>query len=279
LERRQTDIDYTFDCIGYIHVNCILEICFIKSEDMENGIEGKVVIITGASSGIGEATAKVLAGRGAKVVLAARRTERLEALADRIAQNNGDAAYLEADVTQRDDLTRLATFAVEKFGKLDVIINNAGISQLYKMEELDVEGWEQMINVNLKGTLYGIAAALPIFIKQGSGHIINIISTAGISIVPTMGVYAATKNAVRTITEALRQESSGRWRVTGISPGYVATEFVSNIKNEAIRNAIQGQADRMAIPAEAIARAVAYAIEQPDNVDVGDIVIRPTVQS
>lgn len=131
---------------------------------------------------------------------------------------------------------------------------------------------------NLKGTLYGIAAALPIFSQQGSGHIINVISTAGISIVPTMGVYAGTKNAVRSIGEALRQESQGRWRVTGVSPGYVATEFVSNIKNEAIRQAIQKNADELAIPPEAIARAIAYAIEQPDNVDVGDIVIRPAVQ-
>jgi NADP-dependent 3-hydroxy acid dehydrogenase YdfG len=245
---------------------------------MENLIKGKVVVITGASSGIGEATAELLAARGAKVVLGARRTEQLEIIASRIEENNGDAAYLSVDVTRRDDVARLSAYALEKFGRLDVWINNAGISQLYTMEQLNVEGWEQMIDVNLKGTLYGIASALPVFIKQGSGHIINIISTAGISIVPAMGVYAGTKNAVRTISEALRQESEGRWRVTGISPGYVNTEFASKIKNESIRNAIQLQADQMAIPAEAIARAVAYAIEQPDNVDVGDIVIRPTIQ-
>jgi NADP-dependent 3-hydroxy acid dehydrogenase YdfG len=245
---------------------------------MENLIKGKVVVITGASSGIGEATAELLAAHGAKVVLGARRTEQLEIIAGRIGENNGDAAYLSVDVTSREDVARLSAYAVEKFGRLDVWINNAGISQLYTMEQLDVEGWEQMIDVNLKGTLYGIASALPIFIKQGSGHIINIISTAGISIVPAMGVYAGTKNAVRTISEALRQESEGRWRVTGISPGYVNTEFASKIRNEHIRNAIQVQADQMAIPAVAIARAVAYAIEQPDNVDVGDIVIRPSTQ-
>jgi NADP-dependent 3-hydroxy acid dehydrogenase YdfG len=245
---------------------------------MENLIKGKVVVITGASSGIGEATAELLAAHGAKVVLGARRTEQLEIIANRIWENNGDAAYLSVDVTSREDVARLSAYAVEKFGRLDVWINNAGISQLYTMEQLDVEGWEQMIDVNLKGTLYGIASALPIFIKQGSGHIINIISTAGISIVPAMGVYAGTKNAVRTISEALRQESEGRWRVTGISPGYVNTEFASKISNEHIRNAIQVQADQMAIPAVAIARAVAYAIEQPDNVDVGDIVIRPSTQ-
>ena len=246
---------------------------------MKNAIEGKVIVITGASSGMGEASAILLAAHGAKVVLGARRIERLKALAECIKRDGGEAVYLEMDVTRRDDLTRLTALAIESFGRLDVVINNAGISQLDKLEALDIEGWEQMIDVNLKGTLYGIAAALPIFIKQGSGHIINIISTAGISILPTMGVYAATKNAVRTITEALRQESEGRWRVTGISPGYVATEFVDNIKNEAVRQNIQKNADRMAIPAEAIARAVLYAIDQPDNVDVGDIVIRPTIQS
>lgn len=245
---------------------------------MENGIRGKVIAITGASSGIGEATAKLLAACGARVILGARRTDRLKVIADLILQNGGEVAYVDIDVSRRNDVAKLVALALERFGRLDVMINNAGISQLHRMEELDVEGWEQMIDVNLKGTLYGIAAALPVFIRQGSGHLINIISTAGISIVPAMGVYAGTKNAVRTIGEALRQESEGRWRVTGISPGYVATEFVSNIKNKTIRETIQNNADRMAIPAEAIARAVAYAVEQPDNVDVGDIVIRPSVQ-
>ncbi|WP_129713833.1 SDR family oxidoreductase [Pedobacter sp. SYP-B3415] len=245
---------------------------------MKNRIEAKVVAITGASSGIGQATAERLAARGAKVVLGARRTERLAAIVDAIQQNGDKAVFLEIDVTSRQDLIRLADFAVEQFGRLDVIINNAGISQLHKMEELDVEGWEQMIDVNLKGTLYGIAAAMPIFQKQGSGHFINVISTAGISIVPTMGVYAGTKNAVRTIGEALRQESEGRWRVTGISPGFVATEFVSHIKNEGIRSNLQKSADDMAISPDTIADAIVYAIEQPDNVDVGDIVIRPAVQ-
>ncbi|WP_345952694.1 SDR family oxidoreductase [Mucilaginibacter sp. PAMB04168] len=245
---------------------------------MNNGIQNKVIAITGASSGIGKATAELLAAQGAKLVLGARRADRLKTIVEIIDQNGGKAAFLEIDVTNRKDLVKLTALAVEKFGRLDVMINNAGISQLYKMEDLDVEGWEQMIDVNLKGTLYGIAAALPIFKGQGTGHIINVISTAGISIVPTMGVYAGTKNAVRTITEALRQESQGRWRVTGISPGYVATEFASNIKNEEIRDTIQQNADQMAIPAEAVANAIAYAIKQPDNVDISDIVIRPSVQ-
>lgn len=246
---------------------------------MNNGIEGKVVVITGASSGIGEATAELLAASRAKVVMGARRLDRLQLIATRIEKNGGTVAYQEVDVTRREEVSKLVALAVAQFGRLDVMINNAGISQLYPMEELDVEGWEQMIDVNLKGTLYGIAAAIPIFKSQHSGHIINIISTAGISIVPTMGVYAGTKNAVRTITEALRQESQGHWRVTGISPGFVGTEFASNIKNASIRTAIQQKADEISIPAESIARAVAYAIEQPDYVDVGDIVIRPTVQN
>jgi NADP-dependent 3-hydroxy acid dehydrogenase YdfG len=246
---------------------------------MKKEIAGKVVVITGASSGIGEAAAELLAAAGAKVIMGARRVDRLEVIARRIEKNGGQIAYMAVDVTRRDDLSRLAALAVEQFGRLDVMINNAGISQLYPMEELDVEGWEQMIDVNLKGTLYGIAAALPMFQAQGSGHFINIISTAGMTIVPTMGVYAGTKNAVRTISEALRQESAGRWRVTGISPGFVGTEFASNIKNASIRTAIQQKADEIAIPAEAIARAVVYAIEQPDSVDVGDIVIRPSLQN
>lgn len=245
---------------------------------MKNGIKDKVIVVTGASSGIGRAIALNLAAAGAKLVLGARRTARLEELSSEISRNSGESVFLKTDVTSGQDLVELCNLAIEKFGRLDVMVNNAGISQLCKMEEIDIEGWEQMIDVNLKGTLYGIAAALPIFIKQGSGHIVNIISTAGISILPTMGVYAATKNAVRTITESLRQESEGRWRVTGISPGYVDTEFASKIKNEQIRSAIQQNSERMSIPAEAIAASVAYAVSQPDNVDVGDIVIRPSVQ-
>ncbi|SKC03623.1 SDR family oxidoreductase [Dyadobacter psychrophilus] len=245
---------------------------------MINGIENKVVAITGASSGIGESTAELLAAKGAKVVLGARRADALASLTERFQKAGGQAVYLQMDVTKRTDVASLIQLALNEFGRLDVIINNAGISQLQLLEDTDVEGWEQMIDVNLKGTLYGIAAALPIFKMQGSGHIINIMSTAGISIVPTMGVYAATKNAVRTISEALRQESKGRWRVTGISPGFVDTPFVGNIKNESIRDVLTQRASEIAIPATAIAEAVAYAIAQADQVDIGDIVIRPTVQ-
>ncbi len=241
-------------------------------------MEGKVVVITGAGSGIGRATAKLLANQGASVVMGARRIDRLQQVFEEISQTGGSAVYLQTDVTKNKEVTALVDFAIQTYGRIDVMINNAGISQLQLMEDTDVQGWEQMIDVNLKGTLYGIAAALPHFKQQGSGHIINVISTAGISIVPTMGVYAGTKNAVRTIGECLRQESEGRWRVTGISPGFVASEFVSNITNDDIRNNLQNKADEIAIAPETIAEAIAYAVAQPDNVDVGDIVIRPTVQ-
>lgn len=244
---------------------------------MEN-IKGKVVAITGASSGIGEATAIMLAAQGAKVILGARRADRLEDLVSRIVATGGEAVYLVTDIKKRSDMIKLVGLACETFGRLDVMVNNAGISHLSRMDELQVEDWEEMIDVNLKGTLYGIAAALPVFKQQGSGHIINIISTSGIRIVPLQGVYAGTKNAVRTIAEVLRQESGGKYRVTGISPGFVNTELTDHIKDEATRSAIKARAAQIAITPEAIAGAVAYAISQPDNVDVGDIVIRPSVQ-
>ncbi len=245
---------------------------------MKSEIEGKVVAITGASSGIGMATALMLAEKGAKVVLGARRTDRLEELAARITRNGGQVAYTATDVTRRDDLNNLVKLACDQFGRLDVIVNNAGTSQLSPIEDLDIEGWEEMIDTNLKGTLYGIAAAIPVFRQQGSGHIINIISTSGIKIVPMQGVYAGTKNAVRTISEALRQESNGRWRVTGISPGVVQTEFVNGLKNTGIRDTILKKMETLAIQPEAIASAIAFAIGQPAHVDIGDIVIRPAAQ-
>lgn len=244
---------------------------------MEN-IKGKVVVITGASSGIGEATAIRLAALGAKVVLGARRQGRLEDLISSITAAGGEAVYLVTDIKRREDLAALVALACQTYGRLDVLVNNAGISHLSRIDELQVADWEEMIDVNLKGTLYGIAAALPVFKQQGSGHIINIISTSGIKIVPLQGVYAGTKNAVRTIAEALRQESGGKYRVTGISPGFVNTELTDHIKDEATRAAFKERAAQVAITPDAIAGAVAYAISQPDHVDVGDIVIRPSVQ-
>lgn len=243
-----------------------------------SGIEGKVIAITGASSGIGEATSLLLAERGAKVVLGARRPDRLAALAERIVAAGGQAAYAVTDVKRRGDLSNLVTLACERYGKLDVLVNNAGIGPISLFDDLRVEDWEEMVDVNIKGVLYGIAAALPVFRKQGFGHFVNVISTAGLKIVPLQGVYAGTKNAVRTITEALRQEAGDKLRVTGISPGLVQTGFAESMTNPLAKAQILEKMGEIAIPPAAIARGIAFAIEQPDDVDVGDIVIRPTAQ-
>ncbi|WP_027388243.1 SDR family oxidoreductase [Chryseobacterium gregarium] len=245
---------------------------------MQN-ITGKVVAITGASSGMGKAIAIELAKNGAKVVLGARRTEQLQQIVEEIISKGGDAAFAKIDVKNKTDLVRLVKTAVEKYGKLDVIVNNAGISQLSRIDELDMDGWEEMIDINLKGVLYGMAAAIPVFRQQQSGHIVNIISTSGIKIVPMQGVYAGTKNAIRTIAEAFRQESDGTIRITGISPGFVKTDFADNIKNEEMKTAVQKGMEQMAIDPIAIANAVIYAVSQPSDVEIGDIVIRPSKQN
>jgi NADP-dependent 3-hydroxy acid dehydrogenase YdfG len=242
-------------------------------------IEGKVVVITGASSGIGEATALLLAERGAAVVLGARRTERLDELAGGIRERGGRAVSLTADVTRREDLERLVGRATEEFGRLDVLVSNAGISKIGPMANLDVDGWSAMIDVNLRGVLHGIAAALPVFRRQGQGHFVTTVSTAGLKIVPTMAVYAATKNAVRTLLEGLRQESTdGVVRTTSISPGYVRTELADSIDDPQAREQIRKGMAEFAIPPRAVARAIAFAIDQPHDVEIGDITIRPTVQ-
>ncbi|SCX23606.1 putative oxidoreductase [Agrobacterium sp. DSM 25558] len=241
-------------------------------------IAGKVVVITGASSGIGRATAIHLAKAGAAVVLGARREDVLAEVGRDIAASGGKVSYKATDVRVRDDLEALVALAVERWGRLDVIVNNAGISPLSRFDALQVEDWDAMIDVNLRGTLYGIAAALPVFARQSSGHIINVVSTAGIKIVPTMGVYAATKNAVRTITETLRQEAGPHLRVTEVSPGMIATNLTDSFTDNAVRDAIAERIKEIAIPPEAIARGIAFAIDQPDDVDVGSIVIRPTAQ-
>ena len=245
---------------------------------MNDQIKDKVVVITGASSGIGEAIALLLAEKGAKIIIGARREEQLQNLTKKIIDKGGSAAFQVTDVRRRDDLKNLIGKAMEVFGRLDVLVNNAGISRLSRFDDLQVDDWDEMIDINLKGVLYGIAAALPIFRKQQSGHIINIISTSGLKIVPLQGVYAATKNAVRTISEALRQEAGKNLRITGISPGFVKTNLSDSIKDPNIRKAIAEKAEEIAIAPEAIAEAVAYAIGQPSNVDIGDIVIRPTAQ-
>jgi NADP-dependent 3-hydroxy acid dehydrogenase YdfG len=245
---------------------------------MEN-IKGKVVAITGASSGMGKSIAITLAKNGAKVVLGARRTERLQQLAEEIKDKGGEATFITIDVKSKTDLVQLVNTALQKYGKLDVMVNNAGISQLGRIDELDVEGWEEMIDINIKGVLYGMAAAIAVFKRQQAGHIVNIISTAGLKITPMMGVYAGTKNAIRTLSEAFRQESDGRVRITGISPGYVNTDFASNIKNEKMKTAIKQGMQQMAIDPVAIANAVLYAVSQPADVEIGEIVIRPSKQN
>ncbi|GAA1097592.1 MULTISPECIES: SDR family oxidoreductase [Streptomyces violaceusniger group] len=246
---------------------------------MTSGIEGKVVAITGASSGIGEATALLLAERGAKVVLAARRSDRIEALAARIAGAGGEAVAVVTDVKRRADLARLVTTARERYGKLDVLVSNAGISPISALDDLRVEDWEAMVDVNIKGVLYGIAEALPVFREQGSGHFVHTLSTAGLTIVPTMAVYAGTKNAVRAISEGLRQEAGETLRVTTVSPGFIRTELAGSITDPDARSGIQAGMDKIAISPDAIARAIAFAIEQPADVDVNEIVVRPTAQS
>ena len=246
---------------------------------MENGIAGKVIAITGASSGIGEATALLLAERGAKVVLGARGTERLAALAARITAAGGQAAYASTDVAQQADVAALVHLATAQFGKLDVFINNAGIGPISLLDELRVEDWEAMIDINLKGTLYGIAAALPVFRQQEFGHFVNVLSTAGLIIKPTMAVYAGTKNAARAITEGLRQEAGEKLRVTAISPGFVQTNFADSMSDPAMKAQTVERMGQIAIPPVAIARAIAFAIEQPAEVAINEIVIRPTAQA
>jgi NADP-dependent 3-hydroxy acid dehydrogenase YdfG len=238
-------------------------------------VEGKVIAITGASSGIGEATALLLAERGAKVVLGARREDRLKALAARL----DGAAYLPIDVRRREDLARFVALATERFGRLDVLVNNAGIGPISPLDALRVEDWENMIDVNLKGVLYGIAAALPVFREQGFGHVVNTASTAAHRTVPNMAVYAATKIAVRTLSEGLRQEAGEHLRVTVVSPGFVDTDFADSITDPEIRAQIVTAGSKLGMGPDAIARAIVFAIEQPPGVDVGEIIVRPTAQA
>lgn len=245
-----------------------------------SGLAGKVVVITGASSGIGEATGRLLAAQGAAVVLGARREERLDALVKEIRDGGGRALACVADVTQRADVDRLVRRAVEEFGQLDVLVGNAGVAKLGPVADVDVEGWSAMIDVNVRGVLHGIAAALPVFRRQGRGHLVTTVSTSGLKIVPGQAVYAGTKNAVRTILEALRQESTdGVLRTTSVSPGFVRTELADSIDDPGEREQIRRRVEEFALDPAAVARAVAFAIEQPDDVEIGDITIRPAVQN
>jgi NADP-dependent 3-hydroxy acid dehydrogenase YdfG len=240
------------------------------------GLAGKVVAITGASSGIGEATARHLAERGARIVAGARRTDRLETLVADLRVKGAQAEHLPLDVTQRESVQDFVRFAQERFGQLDVIVNNAGLMPLSPLEALHVEEWEQMIDVNIKGVLYGIAAALPVFKAQGHGHVINISSIGGHRVVPTGAVYCATKAAVNFITQGLRQENRDI-RATIISPGVTQSELAGTVTHGETARWL-AEYRKNAVSADAIARAIAYAIEQPSDVVVDEIIVAPKGQ-
>jgi NADP-dependent 3-hydroxy acid dehydrogenase YdfG len=240
-------------------------------------IEGKVVVITGASSGIGEATARLLAERGAHVVVGARRTDRLETLVAEITKNGGSARFRAVDVTKRADAQALADFAKAEFGRVDVLVNNAGVMPLSPLAALKVDEWDQMIDVNIRGVLYGIAAVLPDMKARGDGQIINVASIGAHAVVPTAAVYCATKYAVWAISDGLRQESTDL-RVTVISPGVVTSELAHTITDAGTAKVME-QFRQIAIEPDAIARAIAFAIEQPGDVDVSEIIVRPTASA
>lgn len=244
---------------------------------MTNISTSKVVLITGASSGIGEATARHLAASGHRIVLGARRTDRIAALAAEIEQTGGQAVHRELDVTDLDNVRAFVAAAQERFGRVDVLVNNAGVMPLSLMAELRIDEWNQMIDVNLRGVLHGIAAVLPIMSGQKSGHIINVASVSGHRVDPTAAVYSATKFAVRALSEGLRQESRDL-RVTVISPGLTRTELFDGISNPEIKAGANAMLDQSSIPASAIAEAIGFAIGQPDGVDVNELIVRPTAQ-
>ena len=239
-------------------------------------VEDKVILITGASSGIGEASAKLLAQNGAKVVLGARRTEKLEKIVKDICSSGGIAEFKAVDVTDREDVKAFIEFAKDKFGRVDVIFNNAGVMPLSPMNALKVEEWDKMIDVNICGVLNGIAAGLPIMEAQGGGQFINTASIGAHVVAPTAAVYCATKYAVWALSEGLRQESK-KIRVTTISPGVVETELGSDITDESAKAMLQ-ELRQTALTSDAIARAVLYAVSQPDDVDVNEVIVRPLRQ-
>jgi NADP-dependent 3-hydroxy acid dehydrogenase YdfG len=243
-----------------------------------NKITGKVVVITGGSSGLGEATARHLAERGAHVAIAARRTDKLEAIVADIESVGGTAKAYTVDVTNKTQVNALIAKVLADFGHIDVLVNNAGLMAIAPLREGLTDEWDRMINVNIKGLLYGVAAALPVFEKQGSGHFINIASVAGLKVFSPGGtVYSGTKFAVRAISEGLRHEVGGKIRVTTIEPGAIDSELKFGSGHEQSRDFVI-DFYKQAIPADSVARAIAYAVEQPANVDINEIVLRPTTQ-
>lgn len=246
---------------------------------MSNNIEGKVVVITGASSGLGEAAARRLSAEKASVVLGARRADRIQALAGELERNGGKALAVSTDVADRDQVKRLVDAAVQAYGRIDVMINNAGLMPQSPLELLKVDEWDRMIDVNIKGVLYGIAAALPYMKERKSGHFINVSSVAGHVVRPGSTVYAATKFAVRALSEGLRQEVKPyNIRTTVISPGAVATELPNSVSDPQTAQRISKFYEDVAVPADSFARAVVFAMSQPDDVDINEILYRPTRQ-
>ncbi|TDD24768.1 SDR family oxidoreductase [Nonomuraea diastatica] len=243
------------------------------------GIAGRVVAITGASSGIGAATATHLAGKGARLVLGARRKDRLHAVVDQIVAQGGSAVGAVIDVTRREDLKLLTDTAVHQFGRLDVLVSNAGTMAVSPFDELLQDDWDAMVATHVNGLLNGIGAALPVFRRQHSGQFVNVASTAAYIVKSPQGVYAATKTAVKVLTEALRQESGPHLRVTLVSPGFTNTEGVGKGASPEAAAALVQQRDEIAIPPSAIASAIGFAIEQPSGVDISEVVVRPTVQT
>lgn len=244
---------------------------------MKTEMNSKVILITGASSGIGEATARLLAEKGHHIVMGARRTDRLETIAGEIQSAGGSAEYLALDVANLASMQAFADHALAKFGKIDVIVNNAGVMPLSPLEALKIDEWNQMIDVNIRGVLHGIAATLPTMKKQGFGQVINISSIGGHAVWPSCAVYSATKFAVIAISEGLRQENTDI-RVTVISPGVTTSELAHTITDEGSAKAMETFRE-VAIPAAAIGRAISFAIDQPGDVDVNEIIVRPTASA
>jgi NADP-dependent 3-hydroxy acid dehydrogenase YdfG len=244
---------------------------------MMSVLKGKVVVITGASSGIGEATARLIASSGAHLVIGARRTERLEALASDIRADGGSVIVKPLDVTDLEQMNAIIEEALNHYGRVDAFVNNAGVMPLSPLEAMKIEEWNTMIDVNIRGVLHGIAAGLPVMKNQGFGHFINIASTGAYEVTPTASVYCATKYAVRAITDGLRQETAGQGiRVTLVSPGVTQSELAESITDNETREFMK-EYRRIALPATAIARAIVYALEQPENIDVSELVIKPLV--
>jgi NADP-dependent 3-hydroxy acid dehydrogenase YdfG len=269
--------DQAFTIGASSHRLSLMEFNGTRGEMMNStqGIRQKVVLITGASSGIGEATARHLASTGAHVVLGARRTERLASLAAEIRAVGGSAEFRSLDVTRLEDVQSFVSFAKEIFGRVDVIINNAGVMPLSKLDALKVAEWDRMIDVNIRGVLHGIAAGLPVMREQGYGQFINMASIGAHAVSPTAAVYCATKYAVWAISEGLRQEVGADIRVTVVSPGVTESELAESISDAGGREQMR-EFRKIAIGADAVARAIAYAIEQPADVDVSEIIVRPT---